>query len=105
MKVRFLYMYRDAGNFKNFGEAYFENPHGFSLENLTEKIKSNLLDDLFFDAFAVGLPELFFEDYDDELDHDWHEFDRLEHLVDNNIGDDLPSISDFIEQLEVKKIM
>ncbi|MBC3862502.1 hypothetical protein H8K32_10360 [Undibacterium jejuense] len=97
-------MYRDAGNFKNFGEAYFENPHDLSLESLTEKIKSNLLDDLFFDAYAVGLPELFFEDYDDELDHDWHEFDRLEQVVENNIEDDLQSISDFIEQLEAKRL-
>lgn len=77
MNIQFSYMYRDAGNFKNFGEVVFVNLNHLSLEYLNTKIKTALLDEMFFDAFAVGVPELFFDEYDEELDHDWHEFDQL----------------------------
>lgn len=86
MNIQFSYMYRDAGNFKNFGDVVFVNSNHLSLEYLNAKIKEALLDEMFFDAFAVGVPELFFDEYDEELDHDWHEFDQLVE-VDNTPND------------------
>lgn len=80
MNIRFSYLYRDAGNFKNWGEIVFSNPHNVSLEKLSAKVKLALLDEMYFDAFAVGVPDRFFDDYDEELDHDWHEFECLEQV-------------------------
>ena len=104
MNIRFSYLYRDAGNFKNFGEANFSNPNEFSLENLSARIKLALLDEMYFDAYMVGLPELFFEDYDDELDHDWHEFELLDYVQGNSELVILSSIDDFILRLENNKL-
>lgn len=103
MNIRFSYLYRDAGNFKNFGEAIFSNPNETSLEDLSARVKLALLDEMYFDAYAVGLPELFFEDYDDELDHDWHEFELL---GDSNASLEtlIISIDEFILRLEMNKL-
>lgn len=104
MNIRFSYLYRDAGNFKNFGEAIFSNPSGLSLEVLTARVKLVLLDEMYFDAYAVRLPELFFEDYDDELDHDWHEFELLAYVEANSKILATNSIEDFILRLKMNKL-
>ena len=104
MNIQFSYLYRDAGNFKNFGEIIFANPNNFSLEDLRTRVKQVLLGEMYFDAFAVGIPELFFEDYDEELDHDWHEFDRLD-LVGLPLTDDQGrTIDDFFARLMAEKL-
>lgn len=104
MNIQFSYLYRDAGNFKNFGEVIFANPNSLLLEDLLIKLKQVLLDETYFDAFAVGIPELFFDDYDEELDHDWHEFDRL-NLVELPLSDGQGrSIEDFFARLEGAKL-
>lgn len=104
MNIRFSYLYRDAGNFKNFGEVVFSNPNNLSLEESSAKIKQALLDEMFFDACTVGIPELFFDDYDEELDHDWHEFERLD-IVDLPFTDSQErTIEDFISRLTDKKL-
>lgn len=104
MNIRFSYLYRDAGNFKNFGEAFFSNPNETSLEDLNARLKLALLDEMYFDAHAVGLPELFFEDYDKELDHDWHEFELLDY-IDNTLKIPVAnSIDSFISRLTVNRL-
>ena len=75
MNIEFSYLYRDAGNFKNFGTVVFANKNQTSLEKLNEMIKQRLVDEMFFDAVNTSVPSLFFDDYDEELDHDWHEFE------------------------------
>ena len=104
MNIRFSYLYRDAGNFKNFGDANFSNPNELSLESLSARIKLALLDEMYFDAYAVGLPELFFEDYDDELDHDWHEFELLDYADTTLIASPIDSIENFIARLGMHKL-
>lgn len=77
MNIEFFYLYRDAGNFKNFGTVVFTNKNQISLEKLNEMIKQKLIDEMYFDAFNASVPSLFFDDYDEELDHDWHEFECI----------------------------
>lgn len=104
MNIRFSYLYRDAGNFKNFGEVIFSNPNETLLDDLSARLKLALLDEMYFDAYAVGLPELFFDDYDEELDHDWHEFELLEY-VDNTLKTPIvDSIDSFISRLTVNRL-
>jgi hypothetical protein len=71
--IRFAYMYRDAGNYKQRGEAIFFNETHLRLDEIERQIRSRLNDGEFFIARQVHLEERFFEVlYDD--DHPWHEF-------------------------------
>lgn len=104
MNIRFSYMYRDAGNFKNWGEIVFSNPHNVPLENLSAKVKLALLDEMYFDAFAVKVPDLFFDDYEEDLDHDWHEFERLEQVDSPTTDRQERTIETFLFKLTEKKL-
>lgn len=106
MNVRFLYVYRDNDNYKNYGEAVFSGPElpgeEFSelLSRLDERLRAALRDGELFIAGDVGIPEVFLwdpqADYDpddpeawpsdlapgkyriNEADHCWHEYVGLE---------------------------
>ena len=102
MNIEFSYLYRDAGNFKNFGTVVFANKNQTSLENLNEMIKQKLIDEMYFDAFNASVPSLFFDDYDEELDHDWHEFECISEVETMPTDVDARDISAFISTLVEK---
>ncbi len=104
MNILFSYLYRDAGNFKNFGTVVFANANQASLEKLNALIKQKLIDEMYFDAFNASVPSLFFDDYDEELDHDWHEFEcvsEVETLPNDAHGRDIDA---FISRLAGKSV-
>ena len=74
MNVILEYLYRDAGNNKIWGEALFSNKSNLSRHDLLKIIREKLIDGEFFIAEKAGLTPLYFEKYDAELDHGWHEF-------------------------------
>ena len=75
--IRFAYMYRDASNHKQHGEAIFSNEAHLPVEEIEKQIRSCLNDGEFFVARQIHLAERFFDVlYDD--DHPWHEFVRVE---------------------------
>ncbi len=78
MNIEFEYLYRDCGNFKNFGWVVFANNRGLSAEEIHKKILGAAVADPFFKASDLALPDLFFKDfpYDPELDHELHEYRR-----------------------------
>jgi hypothetical protein len=78
MNVLFEYLYRDAGNYKNWGNVIFSNPQNESIEDLILRLRLHLIDETYFVAKKARVPDLHFNDYDEELDHGWHEFDSLE---------------------------
>ena len=102
MNIEFSYLYRDAGNFKNFGTVVFANKNQTSLEELNEMIKQKLIDEMYFDAFNASVPSLFFDDYDEELDHDWHEFECISEVETMPTDADARDISVFISTLVEK---
>jgi len=77
MAIIFEYLYRDGGNFKNWGEACFKNEQGLSLEEIDARIRECLIDGMYFTAEKVGLPTLYFDEHNEQLDHEWHEYDRV----------------------------
>jgi hypothetical protein len=93
------YLYRDAGNYKSHGEVVLSNPTSLSLHDIDLNIRYHLVQGMFFNAKSVGLPDLHFKEYtwDDELDHDWHEYVQVTYT------DFLPttptSLSDLLEKL------
>lgn len=99
MNIEFSYLYRDAGNFKQFGSVIFRNKECLTPEAITSMIKSLLIDKLFFDPLLSKVPTLFFDDIDEELDHDWHEFENVKE-VEFPVNDSLQrDITAFIELL------
>jgi len=76
-------LYRDAGNYKEFGEIIFTNQDSKSLEEIELAIRKNLIEGEFFIPEKWNIPRLSFENYLPELDHDYHEFESVE-ITDEN---------------------
>lgn len=74
VNVRFEYLYRDAGNFKRWGEVVFSNAHNIGQETLDTISSAALpLDGVYFLPDQIGVPNLHFKEWIKVLDHDWHE--------------------------------
>ncbi len=76
MNIEFRYMYRDMGNFKNYGEVVFGNRLNFNPEEIRKQIFRFLGSDHIIKASDLRIPDLYFKNfpYDPELDHEMHEF-------------------------------
>lgn len=74
MNIEFEYMYRDAGNYKDWGSIVLSNPSGHSLREVRLLINQAMPYGEFFNALSVRLPDLHFADYNAELDLPLHEF-------------------------------
>jgi len=84
MNTKILYMYRDGGNYKQFDDVTVSGAIKF------DDIKDYLEDDEYFIPSQVGLYDLQPADWDDEIDHVWHEiniqdFKQTEERADINI--------------------
>jgi hypothetical protein len=77
--IKFSYLYRDGGNYKNFGSVVFKGDDQIKLEDLEVLIKSKLIDGTWFYASQWRLPDLHFSIWDNEADHTFHEFEALEY--------------------------
>lgn len=76
--IKFHYLYRDSGNYKNFGYVVIDNPKNLSLEEFDTAIKSRLIDGEYFYANEWNLPDLRFSNFDIDNDPTWHEFRKTE---------------------------
>lgn len=75
--VMFSYMYRDAGNFKQYGELVFANPERLPIAIAEETIGRVLIDGQFFEPTEWSVPFIYGFAYDPDLDHSWHEVCEL----------------------------
>lgn len=80
--IKLSYLYRDSGNYKNFGEVIFDNPTNINLEKITRLLKPKLIDGQYFYAKDWGLPDMHFDEWNEELDHGFHEYKNLEYSND-----------------------
>lgn len=80
MNVRFKYMYRDASNYKQHGDAVFRNSDFLSLDEIEKQIRAYLQDGEYFIARQVHIEECFFDAMHDD-DHPWHEFSGVENTT------------------------
>jgi len=76
--VKFNYLYRDGGNYKQFGFEIFSNERNIKIEKIEKRIRLKLIDGEFFDPNQWGVMKLYKYPYDPELDHSWHEFENIE---------------------------
>ncbi|MEX1198898.1 MAG: hypothetical protein WEB57_13700 [Pseudohongiellaceae bacterium] len=99
MNVKVHYLYRDAGNFKQFGTVVFSNQQGLPENRIVRDIESCCEEGIYFDVSAVDLPPLYFEVYNPALDHDWHELESIELCSEAADDDKGRDIGDFINRL------
>jgi hypothetical protein len=85
MHIKFKYLYRDASNYKSFGEIVFTNPSGLTIDKITNLIQNNLIDGEWFVPTEWSIPRLHFQQYtwDADIDHEWHEFQSVEYSSDS----------------------
>jgi len=77
-KFKFNYLYRDAGNYKQYGSVILDNPDNLSLEEIERQIRANLIDGEFFIPGKFNIPLINSFPFDTELDHEWYEFEGVE---------------------------
>ena len=101
--IRFAYMYRDASNYKQYGEAIFSNESHLPLDEIEKQTHSFLKGGEFFIARQVHLEECFFDILHDD-DHPWHEFVCMEETSDPTFDPESEHKRDIAEfQAELEK--
>lgn len=100
MNIKLIYMYRDAGNYKQFGEIIFGNSELLSVCEIKDAAKIAAFDELWFNPKKINVHPLHAYVYDNDLDHDLHEILDFEETT-LNINDQLNrSISNFLYDLK-----
>ena len=79
LNIKFSYLYRDGGNYKQFNSVIFSNPNNRTLIEIDTSIKENLIEEQWFVAKHWNVPDMHFKEYawNPSIDHDWHEFDCI----------------------------
>ena len=96
MNTRFIYLYRDAGNSKQWGEVIFAGPPD-DRSRLMRSFESGE----FFIAGQIRLPERFFGGESCEThDHCFHEFDSVEPTIDLPTDSLKRSFAEFVAEVE-----
>jgi len=100
--VKLIYLYRDASNYKAWGEIIFRNPDNLNLNEIEERLRSSFDSCEFFVASQVSIPEVFlFLHYRfTEDDHFFHEFHAVEFTTEQCTDPRDRSIKNFVEQVE-----
>jgi hypothetical protein len=75
--VRFSYLYRDAGNYKIFGHVVFSNFDKLDIYAVEQEVRARLIDGLWFYPKSWEIPDLHLFKWDEDLDHELHEFEQL----------------------------
>lgn len=99
--IKFEYMYRDAGNYKQYGETVFGNPENQSIDSIKNKIAESLIDNEYFDPSVWGIDCIAAYPYDPELDHNWYEFVDVT-LSEDELTDDR-IIGEFLDMITRSK--
>lgn len=101
--IQFNYLHRDSGNWKKFGSKLFSNPGQLTLEEIEQKIRTNLIDQEYFYPNQVGIKKFKFHRHLD--DYSWYEFESVEIIgsVDPP-KKKMKSISSFLLKLKKLKI-
>jgi hypothetical protein len=77
--IKFNYLYRDGGNYKNYNSVIFANADNIDLSDLEALIKSKLIYGEWFYVNEWKLPDLHFGTWDNDIDHTFHEFESVEY--------------------------
>lgn len=102
--VRFVYLYRDGGNYKKWSHVVFSNPDELSCDLISKALRERFMVDGLFIAHQIRIPEsfLYTRGGANSDDHCYHEFDRVE--LSPNAPDDRHrrSVKQFLVEVQVQ---
>jgi len=96
--IRFNYLYRDSGNWKKFGRKLFTNPEHYTIEEIEQQIRQNLIDRKYFYPDRIGIKRFTIHKY--LHDYSWYEFKSVEEVKGILMQKKLKSINRFCSLLE-----
>ena len=104
MNIKFCYLYRDGGNYKNFNEIVFSNPNSKNFREIEKLVRKKLIDGKWFYCKEWNVPDMHFKEfaYDSEIDVDWHEFEAIEETTEGTSQQN--SIEDFLMLVSMTKL-
>jgi len=99
--IKFSYLYRDGGNYKNRSAVVFSNPDRLSPSNVALRLQQAFMPDGLFIARQISLPEAFLFRAGDPTsdDHCFHEFDSVELTADEADDRQGRSIVEFMAEV------
>lgn len=97
--IKFSYLYRDAGNYKEYGDTIFPNYSNLDISEINRLIRKNLIDGEFFEPLKWNIPLIYEDSYDSEIDHEWYEFISVEATQEK--ATDARNIHEFLNQITV----
>jgi hypothetical protein len=80
LNIKFIYLYRDGSNYKNWGEVVFASAATVNVDDLQKQVTASLDGGELFIASQVRVPEVFLwiDSRIDVDDHCFHEFEKLD---------------------------
>ena len=78
--IKVNYLYRDGGNWKEFGSFSAPNPESKCLEEFERELRARCVDGTFFYHEEWDVPPLFPDSYDPDTDPTWHELESVEEV-------------------------
>lgn len=99
LNVKFEFLYRDAGNHKQYGSIVFTNSAGVPISLINKIITEHLIDGLYFYPEKLSLPNIRIHSYNPELDLDWYEFDGCTETEES--PGDKRDINEFLEVFKI----
>ena len=80
MNIKFIYLYRDAGNYKQWGVVVFRNPEAVPSAEVEQRLRKAFFQNELFIAGQIGVPERFLYASGEATEDDicFHEFDSVE---------------------------
>lgn len=101
--VRFNYLYRDAGNYKSWGELVFPNPENLDIKEIDAQLRKCFEREAFFIADQVDVPNVFIfatENLNSD-DHCYHEYAEVESIVSLESEVENRTIKEFLNQVRM----
>lgn len=99
--MKFIYLYRDGGNYKRRGEVVFSNASGVVAEAATLELQRAFMTDGLFIADQIRIPEVLLYSHGDLSpdDHCFHEFDSVRDTLDMPTDQFERSIGEFLAEV------
>ena len=100
--IKFNYLYRDAGNYKEFGNVIFSNPDLLTLHKLAMPLAETFSSERLFIAHQIRVPEVFLYTQGNATsdDHCFHEFDCVEETLEGPNDRHFRSIVEFLVEIQ-----
>ena len=99
--IKFIYLYRDAGNYKKWSEVVIRNPDELSCDFISKGLREAFMQDGLFIAQQIRIPDSFLYTRGEANSDDrcYHEFDKVELSLDAPNDQYGRSMSQFLKEV------